>query len=56
MDGYLVALPDYVRKTLESLRQTIKNAVPEAEDVISYQMQGSKVNLEREQLKSKRKK
>ena len=38
VDEYLTALPDNVRESLETLRQTIKNAVPDAEEVISYQM------------------
>ena len=38
VDEYLAALPDNVIKTLKTLRQTIRIAVPEAEEVISYQM------------------
>jgi uncharacterized protein YdhG (YjbR/CyaY superfamily) len=38
VDEYLAALPEKLRETLEKLRQTIKNAAPEAEEVISYQM------------------
>lgn len=38
VDEYLAALPAKLRETLEKLRQTIKSAAPEAEEVISYQM------------------
>jgi uncharacterized protein YdhG (YjbR/CyaY superfamily) len=38
VDQYLSALPPEVRRTLESVRQTIRAAVPEAEEVISYQV------------------
>ncbi len=38
IDSYLAIQPENVRVILEKLRQTIKKAVPEAEEVISYQM------------------
>jgi uncharacterized protein YdhG (YjbR/CyaY superfamily) len=38
VDQYLGSLPPEVRRTLESVRKTIRAAVPEAEEVISYQV------------------
>ena len=38
IDEYLTPLPDAQRIALEALRQTIKAAAPEAEEVISYQI------------------
>jgi uncharacterized protein YdhG (YjbR/CyaY superfamily) len=38
IDEYLANQPDVVRKKLETLRQTIRRAAPEAEEVISYRM------------------
>ena len=38
VDEYLHSLPEAVRFTLEKLRQTIKLAAPQAEEVISYQI------------------
>ncbi len=38
VEEYLVAQPEPQRRTLEHLRQTIKNAAPEAQEVISYSM------------------
>jgi uncharacterized protein YdhG (YjbR/CyaY superfamily) len=38
MGEYLATLPDTQRNALEALRQTIKEAAPEAEEVISYQI------------------
>jgi len=35
-DDYLNVLPSAARATLEKLRQTIRKAAPEAEEVISY--------------------
>lgn len=35
---YLDAFPDNIKATLEKIRNTIKKAVPEAEEIISYQM------------------
>ena len=36
VDGYLAALPDQERKTLEELRQFIKASVPDVQERISY--------------------
>jgi uncharacterized protein YdhG (YjbR/CyaY superfamily) len=36
VDGYLAALPDQERKTLEELRQFIKASVPDLQERISY--------------------
>jgi uncharacterized protein YdhG (YjbR/CyaY superfamily) len=38
IDDYLAALPENARATLEKLRHAIKEAIPEAEEGISYQM------------------
>jgi uncharacterized protein YdhG (YjbR/CyaY superfamily) len=38
IDEYVSLQPENVRPTLIQLRNTIKNAVPEAEELISYQM------------------
>jgi uncharacterized protein YdhG (YjbR/CyaY superfamily) len=38
VEDYLAALPDESRGALEELRRTIKAAVPEATETISYQM------------------
>lgn len=38
MDEYLEAFSPAIRNVLEKLRQTIRKAAPEAEEVISYQM------------------
>jgi uncharacterized protein YdhG (YjbR/CyaY superfamily) len=38
IDEYISTFPKNVRLVLEELRQTIKKAVPEAEETISYQM------------------
>ena len=38
IDDYIVQQPIEVQPKLEKLRQTIKRAVPDAEEVISYQM------------------
>jgi len=38
VDDYIAAQPDNFRASLEKLRQTIRKAAPEAEEVISYQM------------------
>lgn len=38
INEYLIALPAEVSAVLEKLRQTIKQAAPEAEEVISYSM------------------
>ena len=38
VDEYLQLLPEEVRNMLEKLRQAIKAAAPEAEEIISYQI------------------
>jgi uncharacterized protein YdhG (YjbR/CyaY superfamily) len=38
VDGYLAALPEEARATLEKIRKAIKAAAPEATEVISYQI------------------
>lgn len=44
IDDYLAQLPDNQRIVLEALRQTIREAAPQAEEVISYQMPAFKYN------------
>lgn len=44
VEEYIVSQPDRIRLTLDQIRQTIKIAVPEAEEVISYQMPAFKFN------------
>ena len=43
IDEYIKTFPLDVQKTLERLRHTIRKAVPEAEEVISYQMPAFKL-------------
>jgi uncharacterized protein YdhG (YjbR/CyaY superfamily) len=43
IDEYIKTFPPDVQKTLERLRHTIRKAVPEAEEVISYQMPAFKL-------------
>lgn len=38
VDEYLAAVPKDARATLERVRQTIQSIVPDADEVISYQM------------------
>lgn len=38
IDEYIAAAPEEVRPTLESIRATIRNAAPDAEERISYRM------------------
>ena len=38
IDNYIASQPEKIRETLITLRQTIKNAAPEAQELISYQM------------------
>ena len=38
VDEYIGTFPQDVQATLETIRRTIQKAVPEAEEVISYQM------------------
>lgn len=37
-EGYLAAVPEPARTTLEQVRRTIRSAVPEATETISYRM------------------
>jgi len=38
MDEYIKAFPKDVQSVLEKIRQSIRKAVPEAEETISYRM------------------
>jgi uncharacterized protein YdhG (YjbR/CyaY superfamily) len=38
IDDYIATFPDDIQAILEKLRQTIREAAPEAEEAISYQM------------------
>lgn len=38
VEEYFSTLPPEIRNTLQSLRQTIKQAAPDAEEIISYNM------------------
>lgn len=44
IDEYISTFPEEVQKKLEKIRQTIHEAVPEAEEVISYQMPTFRLN------------
>jgi uncharacterized protein YdhG (YjbR/CyaY superfamily) len=44
VDSYIATFPADVQKKLKQLRQTIKKAAPDAEEVISYQMPAYKYN------------
>ena len=44
IDEYIKTFPKDIRKILETVRQTIKKAAPEAEEAISYQMPTFKLN------------
>lgn len=44
VDEYIVAFPAEVQMLLEQIRATIKQAAPEAEEVISYGMPAYKLN------------
>ncbi len=41
---YITTFPENVQSILQELRQTIKDAAPQAEEVISYQMPAYKLN------------
>ena|SRR6478735_4382765 len=43
-DEYIAAYPAQVQAKMEELRRTIKNAAPQATEVISYGMPGYKIN------------
>jgi uncharacterized protein YdhG (YjbR/CyaY superfamily) len=44
IDKYISAFPSQVKNKLEEIRSIIKEAVPEAEEVISYKMPAYKLN------------
>ncbi len=44
VDEYLATLPEEVKVILDNLRKAIKEAAPEAQEVISYNMPGYKQN------------
>jgi uncharacterized protein YdhG (YjbR/CyaY superfamily) len=44
IDEYIKASPKDVQALLEKMRQTIRKAVPEAEETISYQIPTFKLN------------
>jgi uncharacterized protein YdhG (YjbR/CyaY superfamily) len=44
VDEYIKTFPKDIQKILESVRQTIKNAAPDAEESISYQIPTFKLN------------
>jgi uncharacterized protein YdhG (YjbR/CyaY superfamily) len=44
VDQYIAAQPEAVRGTLELVRSTIRKAVPQAVEVISYQIPAYKLN------------
>lgn len=43
VDEYIATFPPDVRRTLTTVRQTIRKAVPDAEEVISYQLPAYKL-------------
>jgi len=43
-DEYIAAQPAAAREVLRTVRQTIRDAVPDAEEVISYQLPAFKLN------------
>ncbi|MEX1267842.1 MAG: DUF1801 domain-containing protein [Balneolaceae bacterium] len=44
VDEYIGRFPEDVQKILQEIRQTIQEAVPDAEEVISYQMPAFRLN------------
>ena len=44
VESYFAAFPENVRDILEFMRQTIKQAAPEAQELISYNMPAFKLN------------
>ena len=44
VDEYIASFPKNVQMVLEEMRQTIKNAAPQAEETISYKMPAFKQN------------
>jgi uncharacterized protein YdhG (YjbR/CyaY superfamily) len=44
IDQYIASFPEQTRKLLEQLRETIKQAAPDSEELMSYQMPAYKQN------------
>jgi uncharacterized protein YdhG (YjbR/CyaY superfamily) len=44
IDEYIAGFPDYIQKLLDEIRATIRQAAPDAEEAISYQMPVYKLN------------
>ena len=44
VDEYIASQPEGARRVLERLRSTIRNAVPAAEEVISYKIPAYKLH------------
>ena len=44
VDDYLATMPEATRKVLDKVRATIRTALPDAEEVISYQIPAYKQN------------
>ncbi len=44
IDEYIKTFPNDIRKILETVRQTIKKAAPDADEAISYQIPTFKLN------------
>jgi len=44
VDEYIASFPENVKSILQELRQVIRDAAPEAQEVISYQMPAFKLN------------
>ena len=44
IDDYIATFPKNVQDVLQQIRQTIKTAAPEAEEIISYNMPAFKLN------------
>ena len=44
IDEYIASFPDNIKKVLEQLRSTIRQAAPKAEEAISYGMPSFKLN------------
>jgi uncharacterized protein YdhG (YjbR/CyaY superfamily) len=44
VDDYIASFPEMVRPALQAVRQAIKQAAPEAEESISYQIAAYKLN------------
>jgi uncharacterized protein YdhG (YjbR/CyaY superfamily) len=44
VNEYIAGFPEEIQDRLQSIRETIRNMAPEAEEVISYQMPAYKLN------------